>query len=408
MTSIEPGALAGRAADRAAGSPVGGPELLPRDDFDRDVWCVLGLPIDRMSLAEAVVAVESCARAGRRLSFVTPNVNWLVRALRDPAARMEVLNADLSLADGLPVVLIARLLGTPIRERTAGSDLFEALRRRPGLPGRRLRVFFLGGREGAAEMASARLSADRGGVEAAGWLNPGFGDVESMSDSATIARINAAKADFVLVSLGAAKGQAWIERNQSRLEAPVLAHLGAVVDFTAGVVKRSPALLSRLGLEWAFRIFAEPALWRRYATDAGHLLRILPTRLAPQLRMRRPTGETAGAATAADEDGMRIRLSGDLVAGALAPVRAAFREAVDEGTDIVVDFGRTGAVDRAFLGLMLMLEKAAARRRVTLRVTGLDPALRALFRANAMNYAEPDMRAAALHQESRPAGTMRG
>src|SRR5690606_26103018 len=118
------------------------------------------------------------------------------------------------------------------KARVAGADLFEALRAREG--GRPLRVFFFGGREGSAEAAHAALARAPGGLEAAGWLNPGFGDVETMSTDDILAAIDAAAPDFVVVSLGAAKGQAWIERNGARLKAPVIAHLGAVVDFTAG------------------------------------------------------------------------------------------------------------------------------------------------------------------------------
>jgi N-acetylglucosaminyldiphosphoundecaprenol N-acetyl-beta-D-mannosaminyltransferase len=367
------------------------PLAISADDFDRDVWCVLGLPIDCVTLAEAVLRVETSARDRRRLNFVTPNVNILVRSLRDPDARRQILDADLSLADGAPVVALARLLGAPLRERAAGSDLFEALRQRPGFHGRRLKVFFFGGRDGAGEAACHRLNADRGGVECVGWLNPGFGDVASMSGPDVIDAINQASPDFVVVALGAAKGHEWIYRNFNRLQAPVIAHLGAVIDFTAGKIRRAPGWVARIGFEWAWRIFAEPALWRRYAFDAVRLAVIGWARLGAQLSAGRPVGAPAAVAVARDRNGRCvIELGGDLCRESLAPVRDAFRQAVRAGTDVTLRFSAKSSVDRAFLGQVLMLEKLLARRGLGIAACGMNRRVRALFSANMMNYAEPD------------------
>lgn len=237
---------------------------LVRDDFDRNVWCVLGLPVDISTIDSAVGDLEVSIRDKRRLSFVTPNVNWLVRAWNDAGARKEVIDADLSLIDGAPLLAIARLLGVPAPTRVAGSDLFDVLRKRPAYGGRKMKVYFFGGRDGAAEGAAQALNSEMGPLEAVGWRNPGFGNVEAMSAQEYIDDINDADPDFVVVSLGAAKGQAWIDRNKERLNAPVTAHLGAVVDFTSGDIARAPEWMRRAGLEWLWRIKEEPCLWRRY------------------------------------------------------------------------------------------------------------------------------------------------
>ncbi|MEQ1929482.1 MAG: WecB/TagA/CpsF family glycosyltransferase [Parvularculaceae bacterium] len=380
------------------------PLALPADDFDRDVWCVLGIPIDRVSLASAVVRLEASVRDRKRLSFVTPNVNWLVRALRQSRARRQILDADLSLADGAPIVLLSRLLGVPLEGRAAGADLFEALRRRPGFAGRRMRVFFFGGREDAARRAFDQLNAERGGLEGAGWTNPGFGDVEAMSAPAILRDINAAGPDFVVVSLGAAKGQEWIARNQFELEAPVIAHLGAVVDFTAGSIRRAPALVSRLGFEWAFRIVAEPALWRRYLSDAVHLAGFALTRLGPQLLVSTKGRAGASIDSQSDRDCVTVRPQGDMVHANLGSVRVSFRTAAASGRDIILDLTGVRTIDRAFLGLVLMLEKRQARQGGSLAVTGMNRGVRTLFRGNMMNYAEPEARAARSDGRAAQAG----
>ena len=116
----------------------------------------------------------------------------VVRALDNPAARQEIIAADLSLVDGAPLTALAKMLSVPTTTRVAGSDLFAALRRRPAFGGPNLSVFFFGGRDGAAEKAMENLNRDNRGLTCVGALNPGHGDVESMSSQSTIDQINAA------------------------------------------------------------------------------------------------------------------------------------------------------------------------------------------------------------------------
>lgn len=380
--------LAAQNTERAE-APAAPYAALGLDDFDRDIWCVLGLPFDRADIAGAAEAVSSAARTGRRLSIVTPNTNWLVRAKRDASVRRQILNADLSLADGAPVVAIARMLGVPLPGRAAGADLFEALKARPAIAGRRLRVFFFGGRDGAADAAAAVLEAGNFGVEAAGSLNPGHGDLESMSRPEIARQINDARPDFVLVALGAGKGQAWIERNFPALTAPVIAHLGAVVDFTAGSIRRAPKWMARAGLEWAWRIKEERSLWRRYAEDGAALAALLLRQALPQLALARGAiGSEASARLERSDGQTRIILSGALVRDGLSPVRRAFREAVAEKQDITLDVAKLSSCDRAFLGLVLMLEKSALEAGKKLRVSGASRAFARTLALNGMSYAD--------------------
>lgn len=232
----------------------------------RDLYAVMGLPFDAVSMRQAVDAVHQAVRTRVRLFISTPNLNFVMAARHDATLRRSVLISDLSLADGVPVVWVSRLLGVPITERVSGSGLFEALQRDPGAPG--IKVFFFGGPDGVAELAGAKINQAGGGMRCVGHLSPGFGSLQELSADATIAAINAAAPDFLVVALGAAKGQAWIERNLAKLDVPVVSHLGAVVNFVAGRVRRAPPWVQRLGAEWLWRIKEEPSLAGRYLRDA--------------------------------------------------------------------------------------------------------------------------------------------
>jgi len=236
------------------------------------VVSIAGLPFHPVTTAQAVEQLCVAMRDRQRLFLSTPNLNFLVAAQTDVAFRESVLRSDLSVADGMPIVWLARRQGTPLPERVAGSDVFDALRRGVGqaVLGRPVRVFFFGGPPGVAQRACDVLNAEHaqgGPMLGVGALSPGFGSVDDMSTPEVLATINASGADFLVVALGAKKGQAWIVRNLPHLQVPVVSHLGAVVNFVAGTVRRAPKAWQRMGLEWLWRIKEEPTLFSRYWHD---------------------------------------------------------------------------------------------------------------------------------------------
>ena len=248
----------------------------------RSLHWLLGLPFDAITLQEAVQQVRTAASLKQRLFISTPNLNFLIASQSDAEFRNSVIHSDLSLADGMPIVWLAKFLGLPIQERVAGSSLFEALRHEPLLAEQMpITVFFFGGPDGAAQAAAEAVNRNSPGMRCVGHLSPGFGSVDKLSSDEIIATINSSQADFVVVSLGAKKGQAWIEKNRSRLSSPIISHLGAVVNFCAGRVQRAPTWVQRIGMEWLWRIKEEPGLWKRYFSDAVSLIRLFITQAVP-------------------------------------------------------------------------------------------------------------------------------
>jgi N-acetylglucosaminyldiphosphoundecaprenol N-acetyl-beta-D-mannosaminyltransferase len=329
----------------------------------------MGMPLDNVDLEGAAALVERAVETRERLSFVTPNVNWLVRALEDPTSMQQIVNADLSLADGAPVVRLARKLGMPLKERVAGSDLFERLRRDTRAEAKPIRVFFFGGRDGAADAACKVLEAEGGRIVPAGWHNPGFGTVAEMTTTEIQAKINTAKPDFVLVALGAAKGQAWIEANLEALESPVIAHLGAVVDFVAGTIKRAPSFVSRIGMEWAWRIVAEPSLWKRYWVDGRALISLTRGRMKPLKRASKVAGApNLFAEITPDGGNTRIAFQGEAVAATRNIMRDSFITVTRGHGGVVLDMHGVSAIDAAAIGQIRLLEKVMTSRGEALEI----------------------------------------
>jgi N-acetylglucosaminyldiphosphoundecaprenol N-acetyl-beta-D-mannosaminyltransferase len=352
-------------------------------DFNREVHCLLGLPFDDVNMVGAEQRIRHAA-ANRSPCFLsTPNLNFLIAAQSDVAFRNSVINSDLSIADGMPLVWIARLLGIPIRVRVAGSALFDTLRNEFGKP---LSIFFFGGPDGAAEAACRRLNSEERGLTCAGFDSPGFGSIDEMSNEAIIQRINASNADFLVVSLGAKKGQAWIERNRRQISVPVISHLGAVVNFVAGTVKRAPAWMQNIGLEWLWRIKEDPLLWRRYLWDGLALLKLLAGRVLPYawylLHYKPDASQLAAAAieTTKDEDNYIIHLRGAWTLRNIAPLRESFANAAAAEKNIRLDMSGVNYVDSAFLGLVMLLHGYQTQHRRQFNIVLLQDNVLQIFR----------------------------
>ena len=326
-------------------------------DFQRPVFCLLGLAFDQVDLPTVVDRVGHAARQRIRMVMSTPNVNNIVGVQQDAAFRDAITRCDLVIADGMPLVWIARLLGISTC-RVAGSDVFQALMRGEGGP---LRVYFFGAPEGMAEAACERLNRDAGPMRGAGWHYPGFGTVADMAAPDVVARINAAQPDFVVVALGTAKGQQWIQRVGPALEAPLISHLGAVVNFVAGSVRRAPLALQRSGFEWLWRIREEPSLWRRYAKDAwalaGLCLRsVLPLATRRAVRAVFPVRSSANAAlSTVGGSTQQLTLSGNWLPADLARLRDALATMTAQAGGVIIDARALGWVDHTFIGLLIRL-----------------------------------------------------
>ncbi len=365
----------------------------PRDDLDREVYAILGIPIDAIGMDEVLNALDSAARLRRPCLLSTPNVNFIATSRKSPEFREILLASDLCAADGAPIIWIARLLRLPIRYRVAGSDIFESIKQfKP--KNRPLKVFFFGGDENIAAQAAARLNLESTRLKCVGHINPGFTSVEAMSCETIIAQVNESQADLLLVSLGAQKGQEWLYRNHMRINIPVRAHFGATLNFQACAIRRAPVVFRRLGLEWLWRIKEEPRLWRRYLYDGLMLLRLFMTKVIPlallqTFRKRRAAPFDVQMSYMIRGTSAVVHLSGDATADSVVRAKVHFREAISKSRHLIVDLRDTQQIDARFLGFLLMVRKCLTARDGTINFTGVSARLKQIFTLHDVDYILP-------------------
>src|SRR5215471_1600302 len=208
------------------------------------------------------------------------NFDHVVLAETDVEFRNAYQAASLSLADGQPLIWTSRLLGVPLPERIAGSDLVVPLMQRAGQRG--WRVYLLGAGPGVA-LAAAEHFRTNYGVRIAGVDAPTISTSGGPEEEVALQRLRSASPDLVLVALGSPKQEIWIHRVSGAIQPSVAIGVGASFDFIAGRVRRAPRWMAKSGLEWVFRISQQPRLIRRYLfRDPKFLLILLRTMLLPR------------------------------------------------------------------------------------------------------------------------------
>jgi N-acetylglucosaminyldiphosphoundecaprenol N-acetyl-beta-D-mannosaminyltransferase len=230
---------------------------------------VAGCPVDLYSSETALA--ELCRRIDSRTQthVVFVNAAKAVQYHENAALREVLERADILLADGMPIVWLSRLKGTPLPERVAGVDLMEKMV--AAAADRGYRVFFLGGYLEVVFKAVSDFQRRYPRLSVVGYRNGYFSSFEEEEVSA---QIRASKADLVLIAMSSPQKELWADRNLGKLGVSVCQGVGGGFDIIAGVTKRAPKWMQAIGLEWSYRLLQEPGrMWRRYTfSNASFLL----------------------------------------------------------------------------------------------------------------------------------------
>lgn len=220
---------------------------------------LLNISIDNISQAEFF---EKC-KSG---VVFTPNVDHLMKLQSDPEFVNTYKDATYKLCDSKILFFISRFLGTPIKEKISGSDLFPAFYQYHK-NNEDIKIFLLGARVGVALKAQEKINAQVGRTMIVGAHSPSFGFEKNEEECAKIIElINQSGATVLAVGVGAPKQENFISKYKDQFtNIKIFLAIGATIDFEAGNIKRAPKWISEIGMEWLYRLLAEPKrLWKRY------------------------------------------------------------------------------------------------------------------------------------------------
>ncbi len=231
--------------------------------------------IDNISLSETLDKVEALIAKGEPCYVVNPNVDIIVKYNHDKDLARFYDKAALTLVDGTPVLWAAKFFGEPLKEKISGSDFVPRICELSAEKG--YRIFFLGGREGAAVKAKEVMEARYSGTKIVGTYCPPMGFENDEAECQRIFdAVKDAKPDILFVGLGSPKQDRWIEKYHQLLGVPVSMGIGVTFEFIAGMVQRAPKWMQKNGLEWSWRLAMEPRrLWKRYLVDDVQFLPIV-------------------------------------------------------------------------------------------------------------------------------------
>ena len=212
---------------------------------------ILGVGFDNYTMAELVEKGTEFLCSDGCHYVVTPNPEIVETCRENAEARRAVNGADLVIPDGIGVIYGARILGTPLKERTPGIEFGTHMIEKCARLGKS--VFFLGAKPGVAELAAENMKKKFPDLKVAGTHDGYFKE-----DAPVVEKVRASGADLLFVCLCAPKQELWIARNAAKLRVGAVIGVGGTFNFIAGKVKRAPMWMQKCGLEWLHRLIKNP------------------------------------------------------------------------------------------------------------------------------------------------------
>ena len=223
---------------------------------------VLGFDIDTYTFSETLEVIDGFLKEDKLHVIFTPNPENIMLARKDAEFREALKIADLSIPDGIGVVLASKLNSVKIKERVTGYDLAVAMLDRYKDSNS---FYFFGAMPGVASKAKACMENQHKGLRVIG-VSDGYFDEEK--ERAIVEQINQKKPDILFVGLNMGMMEKWVCKHRHELDVKVVLCFGGALDHFAGNKKRAPLFMRKLGLEWFYRLFTlkrlkrQKELWR--------------------------------------------------------------------------------------------------------------------------------------------------
>ncbi|HHW57114.1 MAG TPA: WecB/TagA/CpsF family glycosyltransferase [Clostridia bacterium] len=219
---------------------------------------IFGVPIDPVTMTEALEILSGFLRESKLHIVATPNAEIVMMAQKD-REYMEILNnTDLNVPDGSGIVFASKVFKKPLKERVAGFDLMMEFIK--NISSKNVKIYLLGAKPEIVEQARINLRKLYPAIKIVGTHDGYFTENE---EEKIIDEINSSGAEVLFVALGAPKQEKWIYKNRGKLKVKIAMGVGGSFDVIAGKAKRAPYLYRKLGLEWLYRLIQEPWRYKR-------------------------------------------------------------------------------------------------------------------------------------------------
>jgi N-acetylglucosaminyldiphosphoundecaprenol N-acetyl-beta-D-mannosaminyltransferase len=222
-------------------------------------YAVCSVPITVLDASGAATRIVRDAVEGRSCQVHLCNAFTLSLVDQDDELRTALTHADLNLADGVPVAMMGRKQGMqgPVR----GSELVSKV---ATMGSSDVRHYLYGGKDGVADQMADQLRRQVPGLEVVGTETPPFTPITDEHLDGLVQRVRDSGANLLWIGLGTPRQDYLVHRLADRLPMPIIP-VGAAFDFWSGAVREAPRFVQGTGLEWLYRLAAEPRrLWRRY------------------------------------------------------------------------------------------------------------------------------------------------
>ena len=199
----------------------------------------------------------------RKYVINTINAYSYVLAEKDLEFKNALINSDVLLPDGFPIVWAAKVLNKQEISKVAGEDIFFHLMQLANQDAKK--VFFLGSNQDTLKKIQIKICVEYPNIKVDSFSPPYNAEFSAEDSAEMIEAINTFNPHIVFVGMTAPKQEKWVEANKNKLHAEVICSIGAVFDFYAETVKRPSRFWIDLRLEWFIRLLHEPKrLWKRY------------------------------------------------------------------------------------------------------------------------------------------------
>ena len=243
----------------------------------RDTCDVLGVPFARIDMDGVIETTLHWVRERRSAYVCAVCASSIEDSRRDPLFAEALQSADLNLPDGAPVAWGMSALGVHGQERLSGPSVMVSVLEAAERHG--LRVLLYGSTDEILDLLSVRLSAQYPALHLVGAISPPFRALTYDEDERMIEYIDRLCPDVTFVALGAPRQEQWMLAHRGRVPG-VMFGVGAAFEYNAGLIRRAPAVMQSMGLEWAFRLAQQP---RRMFVRFARTLPAFAMRLTSQV-----------------------------------------------------------------------------------------------------------------------------